>query len=509
MSRFEKAADVAERLLPTISSISCASPVPVAGDAGLAGVVTDTTAPVVGDAVEVVWARYYRRSLLETPSERRYSAVDRDLAAKAYLAFALEVAEARQQREGSSVLPTLDDARAIVLLEHESNLREMFAVACDEVFGPGELATRWRRRRDRVGRAVDVVEDGLQTTRLGWPDRDVPALSHETLIALAAAEADPHRRAMWRELGERYHRCAGIGTRYEHRYSADDRTEAERAYLAVAFKMAQGRYVRGWVRSLSSAVLPPPAPTRASVLEEHRSNLRKIFKLALDEVSGGGELGERRRPRRDEVRRAVDAAEAALPTTRPHPVVRRDHHVPALSDNTWDALFDVKPDPFLQAMWRELGERYHRRDSRDTRFEQRYSAEDRRASESAHLNEVSTKKYERQLQTWRSSTRKSARPTPADAGASVLKDHQAEISGIFTTARDKVLRGDAVRARRQEEPDRPVGTSKAARGDAVPVSEGSSAGSLQPKAEIAGARQAQASSREEKPAPAAGGTADA
>ena len=503
--RIEKAANVAERLLPTISLISCASPVPVAEDAGLAVVVTDTTAPVVGDAVEVVWARYYRRSL--PSSERRYSAVDRDLAAKAYLAFPLEVAEARQQREGlrsdSSVLPTLDDARAIVLEEHQSSLRQIFAVACDEVFGPGELATQWRRRRDQVQRAVNVVEACQQTTRLGWPDRDVPALSHETLIALAAAEADPHRRAMWRELGERYRCCAGLGTRYEHRYSADDRTKAERAYLAVAFKMAQGRHVRGWVRSLSSAAHPPPAPTRASILEEHRSNLRNIFKLALDEVSGGGELGKRRCLRRETVRRAVDAAEAALRTTQPDPVVRPDHQVPALLDKTWDALFDVETDPFLQAMWRELGERYHRRDSHDTRIEQRYSAEDREQSEQAHLNEVSTKKYERQLQTWRSSTRESARPTLADAEASVLKEHQAEISGIFTTARDEVLRGDAVRARRQEEPDRPVGTSKAARGDAVPVSEGSSAGSLQPKAEIAGARQAQASSREEKPAPAA------
>ena len=495
--QIEKAADVAERLLPTIL-IFRASPVPVAGDAGLAGVVTDTTAPVVGDAVEVVWARYYRRSLLETPSERRYSAVERDLAAKEYLAFSLEVAEARQQREGSSVLPTLDDARAIVLLEHESNLREMFAVACDEVFGPGELATRWRRRRDRVRDAVDVVEAGLQTTGVGWPDRDVPALSHETLIALAAAEADPHRRAMWRELGERYRRCAGHGTPYEHRYSADDRTEAERAYLAVAFKMAQGRPWRGW-----GAALPPPAPTPASVLEEHRSNLLEIFAVACEEVSGAGELGERRRPRRDEVRRAVDAAEAALPTTQPHPGVRRDRRVPALSHATWDALFDVETDPFRKAMWRELGERYHRLAGSNTPYDQYYNAEDRKQSEQAHLNEVSTKKYERQLQTWRSSTRESARPTLADAEASVLKDHQAEISGIFTTARDKVLRADEVRARRQEEPDRPVGTSKAARGDAVPASEGSSAGSLQPKAEIAGARQAQASSREEKPAPAA------
>ena len=505
--RIEKAADVAERLLPTMYSISCASPVPVAGDAGLAGVVTDTTAPVVGDAVEVVWARYYRRSPFETPSERRYSAVDRGLAAKAYLAFSLDVAEARQQREGlrsdSSVLPPLDAARAIVLEEHQSSLRQIFAVACDEVFGPGELATRWRRRRDQVRCAVDVVEAGLQTTRLGWPDRDVPALSHETSIALVAAEADPRRRAMWRELGERCHRRASLGTTYEHRYSADDRTKAERAHLAVAFNMARGRYVRGWVRSVSSAALPPPAPTRASILEEHRSNLRNIFKLALDEVSGGGELGKRRCLRRETVRRAVDAAEAALPTTRPHPVVRPDHHVPALSDNTWDALFDVETDPFRKAMWRELGERYHRRDSLGTPYDQYYSAEDRSQSEQAHLNEVSTKKYERQLQTWRSSTRELARPTLADAEASVLKDHQAEISGIFTTARDEVLRGDAVRARRQEEPDRPVGSSKAARGDAVPVSEGSSAGSLQPKAEIAGARQAQASSREEKPAPAA------
>ena len=181
--RIEKAANVAERLLPTMYSISCASPVPVAEDAGLAGVVTDTTAPVVGDAVEVVWARY---------SERRYSAVDRDLAAKAYLAFALEVAEARQQREGlrsdSSVLPTLDDARAIVLEEHQSSLRQIFAVACDEVFGPGELATQWRRRRDQVQRAVNVVEACQQTTRLGWPDRDVPALSHETLRTSASSD---------------------------------------------------------------------------------------------------------------------------------------------------------------------------------------------------------------------------------------------------------------------------------------------------------------------------------
>ena len=475
---------MAERLLPTMYSISCASPVPVAEDAGLAGVVTDTTAPVVGDAVEVVWARY---------SERRYSAVDRDLAAKAYLAFALEVAEARQQREGlrsdSSVLPTLDDARAIVLEEHQSSLRQIFAVACDEVFGPGELATQWRRRRDQVRRAVNVVEACLQTTRLQWPDRDVPALSHETSIALAA-EANPRRRAMWRELWERYHRRASRGTPDEHLYSADDRTEAERAHLAVAFKMAQGRHVRGWVRSLSSAALPPPAPTPAaptpaSVLEEHRSNLREIFAVACEEVSGAGELGERRRPRRDQVRRAVNAAEAALSTTRPHPVVRPDHHVPALSDNRWDAFFDVETDPFLQAMWRELGERYHRRDSDDTRIEQRYSADDRHASESAHLNEVSTKKYERQLQTWRSSTRESARPTLADAEASVLKEHQAEISGIFTTARDEVLRADEPRDRQQAQSDRAAGTFTAGRGDA------------------AGARPVQVSLRDEKSAPAA------
>ena len=124
---------------------------------------------------------------------------------------------------------------------------------------------------------------------------------------------------------------------------------------------------------------------------------------ACDEVFGPGELAKRRRPRREQVRRAVDKAEAAVRTTRPRSFAHPGYHVPAFSDETWDVFVDGETDPFLKSMWREVRERYHRRASFDTPYDQRYSADDRRQSEQAHLDDAITQTYRRELQTWRSS----------------------------------------------------------------------------------------------------------
>ena len=277
--------------------------VPVASDQGLAGVVTDKTTPDVRDVVEAVWDRYYHRSRPETPYEQRYDAGDRDGSERAYLAAAVEMTRGREERSwlrssSSSPRATLADARASVLEEHQSHLREIFEVACDEVFGRGALGERLRRRREQVEQAVDAAERRLPTTQVEpfRPDHRVPAVSEDTMDGLVAEETDPFLKEMFGVVWERYYRRAGLETPYEERYAADDRRRSELAHLDAVIQQTLEQQRRLWLASTTVSEPPTLASARASDLKDYRSWVRGIFTTARDDVLRGDELRDRQPP---------------------------------------------------------------------------------------------------------------------------------------------------------------------------------------------------------------------
>ena len=179
-----------------------------------------------------------------------------------------------------------------------------------------------------------------------------------------------------------------------------------------------------------------------------------MLPLPYDEVFGRGELGARWRRERDQVRRAVDAAEDGLSATQP-PSGHPDRRVPALSDDALDELDAAETDPFLKKMYSLAWERCYCHASADTPYEQRYDADDRRRSELAYLDEVITRTYDRQMQSCLSSSTVSPAPELASIRESVLKDYRAKVRGIFLAARDEVLRHDELLERQREQSVRP------------------------------------------------------
>ena len=280
----ERAADAAERLLPATPSGRGELRVPVASDKVLAGVVTDKTTPFMRDVVELVWERYDHRSRPEVPYEQRYSADNRETSEQAYLAAAVELRRSLQDL-------TLADARTSVLAGHQSHLREIFEVACDEVVGQGELSARWRRWHEQVERAADAAERLLPTTQPEpyRPNRHVPAVSNETLKELIAAETDPPCQAMLGVVWERYHRRARLETPYEERCDADDRRRSEQALLHEVIEQTLAQQRQEWLSSAAMSERPTLASARASVLQDYRSRIRHIFITARDDVLRGDE----------------------------------------------------------------------------------------------------------------------------------------------------------------------------------------------------------------------------
>ena len=453
--RVRQAADEFEKLLPTTPRTRRGYRVPALSDA-----LVDQLAASRGDAfiqatVAEVRERYAHRARHGARDEDRYGPKERLESERAHLADVIEMTWDREKRlwHASGSRPTRKSVLARALKKYVSKVWEFCRVACDKVLG-GDLGERLRRRREQVEQAAEVAERLLPTTKSSRRGLPVPAAYEE---ALAGVVTDGKNREVIEEMveavWERFHRRSRHEP-YEQRYDADDRRRSEEAYLAPALEITRARQERAWRRSSLPSPRPTLASARPSVLEEHQSHLREIFEVAYDEVFGRGELGARWRRERDQVRRAVDAAEDGLSATQP-PSGHPDRRVPALSDDALDELDAAETDPFLKKMYSFAWERCYRHASADTPYEQRYDADDRRRSELAHLDEVITRTYDRQMESCLSSSTVSPAPELASVRESVLKDYRAKVRGIFVAARDEVLRHDELLERQREQSVRP------------------------------------------------------
>ena len=270
--------------------------------------------------------------------------------------------------------------------------------------------------RTRVRRAADAVEAAVPTTQL-WsyrPAYRVPALSDDLLDDLVRDGDNAFFKATVAELRKRYARRADIGTPYEERYSADDRRRSQQMHLGQSTRLG----------------------ALASLLLEYLSKLREIVLVACDKVIGG-DLGARLARRREQVMRAADAAEEALPTTRRESYLPR---VPAVSDGTLEEpVAAAKPDPFFEEVVAEVRARYARRATFETPYEERYDDRARRDSEQRHLSEAAQSRHAREYRVWLRSSPSSPRPTREEAEARVVKSHQSAVLEAFEVACDEVV----------------------------------------------------------------------
>ena len=431
----EQAADAVERLIPTTPSTRGELAVPIASDRTLSGVVTDRTEPFVGDVVEVVWERYYRRSRQETPNEQRYDADDRDSSEQVYLSAAIEMTRARQERawlrSRSAARPTRASARASVLKEHQSNLREVVEVACDEVVGRGELGERLRRRRDQVRRAVDAAEAVLPATRLGRGD--APALSDETLDELVATETDPFRGEMFDEIERRYHWSAA-----DH-YDADDRRRSE-----LAHRDQGGTRIRDIFTAARDAVLRDDErrDRREAQVPSGQERAKQPGQAGQDPAPGRGKDTRGSRPQpaaapaaepaavsvaeAGRVRLAVHAVQAELPWTQPYPG-NSSHRPPALSNERFDRMAAATDDEFVRKVIAEVQQR-----------QTFYTDYQRTESEKTHLRPAVARKHQENLGAYEKAeaergifSRRSSKPTWAEAEVVVIEEFEAEQLGVI------------------------------------------------------------------------------
>ena len=332
-----------------------------------------------------------------------------------------------------------------------------------------------REHRAQVQQAAAAAEKTLPTTR---PERyrpkyQVPAVSDVTLEHAAASKSDPFLQEVVAEVLARYDLRAGFDVAREERYDHEARRKSEGSHLNGVIENKHARAGRLWLRSNRSSPRPTRESVEASVVKDHRSTVLEVFEVACDEVVGRGELGAQLREHRAQVQRVVDAVAPSLPATESYG--RPGRHVPAVSDET---LAEVRAgaDAFLQKVVDLVWDRYDRCADYKTPSEERYDDDDRRQSEDTCLAELIAKTLEDQRESWLSSTQQAA------VRARALKDHRSRIRGIFTSARDDVLRGDELRDRQQERSVRPsgaqraggVGTSAGRRAATEPPSESSS-----------------------------------
>ena len=479
-AQVQQAAAAAEKTLPTTrpERYRPKYQVPAVSDVTLEHAAASKSDPFLQEVVAEVLARYDRRAGFDVDREERYDHEARRNSEGSHLNGAIENKHARAERlwlrSSRSPRPTRESVEASVVKDHRSTVLEVFEVACDEVVGRGELGAQLREHRAQVQQAAAAAEKTLPTTR---PERyrpkyQVPAVSDVTLEHAAASKSDPFLQEVVAEVLARYDRRAGFDVDREERYDHEARRNSEGSHLNGVIENKHARAERLWLRSSRS-----PRPTResveASVVKDHRSTVLEVFEVACDEVVGRGELGAQLREHRAQVQRVVDAVEPSLPATQSYG--RPGRHVPAVSDETL-AEVRVGADAFLQKVVDLVWDRYDRCADYKTPSEERYDDDDRRQSEDTCLAELIAKTLEDQRESWLSSTQQAA------VRARALKDHRSRIRGIFTSARDDVLRGDELRDRQQERSVRPsgaqraggVGTSAGRRAATEPPSESSS-----------------------------------
>ena len=433
--RVRQAADEVEKLLPTTQRHPHSRPTPAVCDELLDGLVNEEDDAFYKETVAEVRKRYRHRTRYGAASyEEGYDDRARRTSQQAYLQDAVKTEQSSVKTEqSSSARPSWSAALAIVLKEYLSKIRELLRTACDKVLG-GDLGERLARHREQVRRAADAAAVALPTTSPWLGSSTVPAVSDKTLSTVAAHASTPFVKEVVVEVGERYKRQARYDTPPEDRYDHGDRSRSESDYLRGALKRRQQR----------------AQPTdEAEVLEEHRVSIVEVFEVACNEVVGRGDLGRRMRHRREQVHRVADAVVQELPTTMQSSYDRPGRHVPAVSDETLGAV-RAGADSFHQQAVEIVRDLYDQCADEKTPIEEQYDAEDRRRSEAdylaAHVEKV-----------WRTSTRQAARER-------VVKDHRSRVRGLFTAARDEVLRSYELQEQQREQSDRPSESRRA--GDA-------------------------------------------
>ena len=288
---------------------------------------------------------------------------------------------------------------------------------------------------ERVRQAADAVEELLPTTQPlpnFRPGYRVPALGNELLDGLVREDDDAFFKATVAALRKRYQRRAGYDLAYEERYDDHDRRTSQQAYLQDAVATEQ-----------SSSARPLWSAALATVLKKYLSKIRELFRIACDKVLGG-DLGDRLARHREQVRRAADAAVAAMPATSPW---LGSSAVPAVSDKTLTAVAVSASTPFVKEVAIEVGERYKRQARYDTASEEHYDHNDRCQSEKGYLHDTIER---RRLRSPRSFTI----PSRVVVEAEVFEEHRASILKVFEVACDEVVgRGDLgkrVRQRREQ-----------------------------------------------------------
>ena len=448
----QRAANAAAAVLPTRPDLYRANfQVPAVSDETLEQVVTDKSAPFLKEVVAEVCDRYDRRA--HAAYEERYDHEARRKSEWSHLNEAIEIEHGRAKRlwsrsPHSSPHPTRKAAEASVTEKHQSAVLEAFEVACDEVVGRGELGARLRKHREQVQRAANAAAAVLPTRPdLYRANFQVPAVSDETLEQVVTDKSAPFLKEVVAEVCDRYDRRARLDVGYEERYDHEARRRSEWSHLNEAIEIEHGRAKRLWSRSPHSSPHPTRKAAEASVTEKHQSAVLEAFEVACDEVVGRGELGARLRKHREQVQRAAAAAAAALPSTPRQSYGRPVRHVPAVSDET---LAEVRADagPFLEEVIDVVWDRYDRHAGIGTSYEERYDDAARRQSEEDCLAGPIATELEGLQDSWCSSTREAAR-------LRVVKDYRSRIRGIFTAARDEVLRVDELADRQQAQSVRP------------------------------------------------------
>ena len=310
---------------------------------------------------------------------------------------------------------TSDLDRVLAVVEQEREERE---------------TRQWEEQRDAGFRALSRQPGGVDLyIRPGYR---IPALCNELLDGLVREDDDAFFKATVAALRKRYQRRAGYDLAYEERYDDRDRRTSQQAYLQDAVTTEQ-----------SSSARPSWSAALATVLKKYLSKIRKLFRIACDKVLGG-DLGERLVRHREQVRRAADAAGAALPAMSPW---LGSSAVPAVSDETLMTAAVSASTPFVKEVAIEVGERYKRQARYDTASEERYDHNDRRQSEKGYLHDTIER---RRLRSPRSFTI----PSRVAVEAEVFEEHRASLLEVFEVACDEVVgRGDLgkrVRQRREQ-----------------------------------------------------------
>ena len=369
------------------------------------------------------------RDLLDraAASDGGYSHEDREQAEKAYLKPLVDGTLRRQEASWSASSgaprPTEESARAVVFERHRKRVEEVILVACYKETGRPASAEGLEQYRDDVRRGAAAAMGDLPKTRprpLSRPDHSVPVVSDKA--EEPASDADPFVTDVYADVRDLLDRAAASDGGYSH----EDREQAEKAYLKPLVDGTLRRQEASWSAS-SGAPRPTEESARAVVFERHRKRVEEVILVACYKETGRPASAEGLEQYRDDVRRGAAAAMGDLPKTRPRPLSRPDHSVPAVSDKAEEPASDA--DPFVTDVYADVRDLLDRAAASDGG----YSHEDREQAEKAYLKPLVDGTLRRQEASWSASSG-APRPTEESARAVVFERHRKRVEEVILVA---------------------------------------------------------------------------